>query len=137
MSENPGRLKLETTQPTQAWSAVSASLTEPTAEWEEAVCPEVEDYLDHLTAGLLTLPYNERTALRTEVRQHLQAAVAACEEIGMEHAEAILQTLARFGEPSVLAMEFVSSYQSTGTNRKTFPKAAYRHALALFGGVGL
>ena len=102
-------------------------------EGQEETPALVSDYLDHLTAGLLKLPYAEREAIRTEVRLHLLASIAAFEEIGEPQEQAIRQAMAQFGNPGRLAQGFMRSWESTGRNRHAFPRATMFHAMRFFG----
>lgn len=61
---------------------------------------KVEEWLARLNASLKRLPAQERAELHLEVRQHLDALVAANEELGSSPEEAWEFTLAQFGNPT-------------------------------------
>jgi hypothetical protein len=83
----------------RAWS--------PPAETADAD-PRIEDYLDHVCAPLVgRVAYAERAALRAELRAHLEALVAASQEVGMEADTAVRDALVRFGPPHVLARQWL------------------------------
>lgn len=130
---NDGQQRLAL-QPVETPITLTAPLSEQTSSTPEAATPAlVSDYLDHLTASLLKLPYAEREAIRAEVRLHLLASIAAFEEMGEPSERAIPQALTRFGDPHLLARRFLRSWESTGKNRHRFPGAAMFHAMRLFG----
>lgn len=62
--------------------------------------PNITDWFECLDAPLKRLPAAERQQLHEEVRQHLDALMAANEELGSTPEEAWKHALAQFGEPS-------------------------------------
>jgi len=62
--------------------------------------PQVEQWFQRFNAPLKRLPAEERAGLHFEVRQHLEALVAANEELGSTPQEAWEHALAQFGDPA-------------------------------------
>ncbi len=62
--------------------------------------PQVEQWFQRLNAPLKRLPAQERAELHQEVRQHLEALVAANEELGSSPQEAWGHALQQFGDPA-------------------------------------
>jgi hypothetical protein len=62
--------------------------------------PQVEQWFQRLNAPLRRLSVEERAELHSEVRQHLEALVAANEELGSSRQEAWEHALAQFGDPT-------------------------------------
>ncbi len=62
--------------------------------------PQVEQWFQRLNAPLKCLPAAERAELHAEVRQHLDALVAANEELGSSPEEAWELALTQFGDPT-------------------------------------
>jgi hypothetical protein len=68
-----------------------------------ALDARIEDYLDHVCAPLLgVVPYRRRQELRAELRSHLEALVASCEELGSTPELAVLTALREFGNPRAI-----------------------------------
>ena len=63
--------------------------------------PQVEQWFQRLNAPLKRLPTEERVNLHLEVRQHLEALVAANEELGSSPSEAWEHALTQFGDPGM------------------------------------
>ena len=61
--------------------------------------PQLDDYLQRLGRALRLVPSEEREALYQELRQHLDALVAAYVEAGCGPDEAVSLALTRFGDP--------------------------------------
>ena len=62
--------------------------------------PQVEHWFQRLNGPLKRLPAEERAALHQEVRQHLEALVAANEELGSSSPEVLEMALQQFGDPT-------------------------------------
>ncbi len=62
--------------------------------------PQVEQWFQRLNAPLKRLPAAERAEMHEEVRQHLDALVAANEELGITPQEAWEYALQQFGDPT-------------------------------------
>ncbi len=60
--------------------------------------PDVETYLARLDRELKSLPETERDIARRELRQHMDALIAAYVETGMSDTEATHAALAQFGD---------------------------------------
>ncbi len=60
----------------------------------------LDEWFQRLNAPLKRLPAQERAELHQEVRQHLEALVAANEELGSSPQEAWEHALAQFGDPA-------------------------------------
>jgi hypothetical protein len=74
--------------------------------------PRIDDYLDHLYAPLVgRVPYDVRQQIRSELRTHLEALVAAGQEIGASPDQAIREALAQFGDPRRVAREWIRSWR--------------------------
>src|SRR3712207_2488794 len=66
--------------------------------------PRIDDYLDHLYAPLVgRVPYEVRQQFRSELQTHLEALVAAREEVGASHEQAVREALTQFGDPRLVA----------------------------------
>lgn len=61
---------------------------------------ELDQWFQRFSAPLKHLPIEERAELHQEVRQHLEALVAANEELGSSPQEAWEHALAQFGDPA-------------------------------------
>jgi hypothetical protein len=67
----------------------------------------IEDYLDQTCAPMVKQkPYEERSAIREELRNHLCALVRASIELGAAESEAVASALRRMGKPQVVARSF-------------------------------
>lgn len=64
--------------------------------------PEVEAYLSEMTRQMGAMPAEQRAEIHEELRQHLDALIAAHEEVGTPPAEAVGAALAQFGAPRKL-----------------------------------
>ncbi len=70
----------------------------------EADRHRIEDYLDQVMSPLTTvLPFARRQELRREVRQHLEAIIAAHQELGEDPTVACDKAFAQFGKPTEIA----------------------------------
>ncbi len=95
----------------------------------------IDDYLDHVSAGLLALPYPQRAEIRRELRQHIAALAAAHEEMGSTPKAAVEAALSRFGDPARIARGFVQAWHvSSPRERMATPWLAIRHGLRWFSG---
>jgi hypothetical protein len=63
---------------------------------------QLQRYLDDLEKPVTTLGEAERQEWRAEAEAHLCSMIAAYEELGMSHEEAVQTALARFGKPTPL-----------------------------------
>ena len=72
---------------------------------------QVEQWFQRLNAPLKRLPAEERVALHSEVRQHLDALVAANEELGSSPEEAWALALAQFGDPAQIGRKMYQEWQ--------------------------
>lgn len=61
--------------------------------------PQVQDYLRRLDSTLRRLPPQERAGLHAELREHLNALIAAHVELGASPTEAVDAALRQFGDP--------------------------------------
>lgn len=86
--------------------------------------PSVDQWFQQFNAPLKRLPVEERAQLHTEVRQHLEALVAANEELGSSSAEAWTHALNQFGKPKIIGKRLAWEWQE---NQQT-PEAAW-HAV--------
>jgi hypothetical protein len=95
----------------------------------------IEEYLDHVCAPLVgLLPFPQRQELRAELRDHLQALVAAQEERGSSHDAAVVTALRQFGDPRRLACRWAREWSresSPAPHRSAW--SAIPAALACFG----
>lgn len=68
---------------------------------------QIEDYLDQTCAPMVSQkPYEERAAIREELRSHLVALVRASVELGASEAEAVRSALQKMGRPTQVARAF-------------------------------
>ncbi len=82
----------------------------------------IDDYLASLRAHVSWR--RDVEDLIAEIEDHLHSAVARLESRGVGHAEAQQQTLARFGDPAVLARAFASTPEGGFAVPTTFTRAA-------------
>lgn len=69
----------------------------------------IEDYLERITAPLVGWKdYHERQALRNEVRAHLEAGIAAYQELGERHDEAVHLALIQLGNPDEIGRQYLN-----------------------------
>lgn len=96
---------------------------------------QIEDYLDHICAPLVTsVPYEARCTLRQEMRQHLQAATSAHIELGSAPEEAVTQALTQFGEARQIARQWLDEWQRTSCSENPLSRVtATLIALSLLG----
>lgn len=99
----------------------------------------VEDYLDHVSAGLLSLPRARRTEIRREIEQHIAALARAHEELDDAPLKAAQKALARFGDPAKIARSFSRAWKQpiSAQEATAFPGAALKQGLLWFGGAGM
>lgn len=73
---------------------------EPEDQSHDQLAAELlNDYLEHVTAPLVDVAsYQEREAVRMELRQHIEALAEAHEELGSDRAEAMRSAIAQFGK---------------------------------------
>jgi hypothetical protein len=82
----------------------------------------IEDYLDHVCAPLVErMPYEARTALRAELRAHLESLADAYRELGSPADAAIHEALAQFGHPRDVAREWVRECERTTRRYPVLP----------------
>ena len=82
----------------------------------------IEGHLDRVEARLGILPPDVRAEIRRELRQHVDALIAAHRELAPDEAsEGEIETAAlrQFGEPEQIAGRFVRAWKST--NREKLP----------------
>lgn len=123
-------------QPARAASLPVSAAAAPAASAAAAVEPSrqaLELYLIAIDAKLLSLTAETRRAVLVEVRQHLEASIAAREELGIEHEAAVAEAIARFGDPARLARRFRAAYRDPAS---IFPGAAFRESLWCLGTSG-
>ena len=72
--------------------------------------PETERYLDLLAAQLRALSPDARAEQREEVRLHLLAMIAACQELGAGAEAAEQEALGRFGDPVQVGKSIARRY---------------------------
>lgn len=78
----------------------------------EAASNRIEDYLDHVCAPLVdSVPYEARRALRREMKQHLDATIAAHSELGSTPEQAVTQALTQFGDARQIARHWLNESQ--------------------------
>ena len=95
----------------------------------------IDDYLDHVSAGLLALPDPQRMEIRRELRQHIAALAAAHEEMGSAPEAAVEAALSSFGDPARIARGFVQAWRAPSPQeRAATPWPAIRHGLRWFSG---
>lgn len=75
--------------------------------------PEVDSYFQRLNAPLRRMPSEERADLHAELRQHLDALLAAYAELGCTHTEAVGAALARLGNPRVVGRGLMREWRRT------------------------
>ena len=83
----------------------------------------LEQYLEEVTTHLHILPAAQRTDEVEEIRQHVEALVAARQELGHSREEAISQTLTQFGRAQTVGRQLARAY------KRRFPST--RRSLAL------
>ena len=93
--------------------------------------PETERYLDLLAAQLRALPPDARAEQREEVRLHLLAMTAACQELGAGAEAAEQEALGRFGDPVRLGRSIARRYWPPGVLPGSFALAFGTAALWL------
>ncbi|MCW3096885.1 MAG: hypothetical protein JWL77_2503 [Chthonomonadaceae bacterium] len=73
---------------------------------------QIEDYLDHLCAPLINkTTYEQRLAIRDEVRSHLLVLAAGHEELGSTPADAIQAAIDQFGNAKKIGCSLSSKYR--------------------------
>jgi len=99
----------------------------------------VEDYLDHVSAGLLFLPRARRMEIRREIGQHIVALARAHEELNDAPLKAAQTALVRFGDPAKIVRSFSRAWKQpvSAQEATAFPGAALKQGLLWFGGAGL
>ena len=91
------------------------------ARAEEHVAALINDYLERVTAPLVEVSaYEDREALRVELRQHIEDIATAHRELGSDPAEAMRAAIKQFGEPQRIGSEIArqkhrSDLRSLGT----------------------
>ena len=80
---------------------------------EASPSSQIEDYLDHLCALLVhKRTYEQRLAIREEVRSHLLVLVGGHEELGSTPAEAIQAAIQQFGDAKQIGHSLLSEYRT-------------------------
>ena len=77
--------------------------------------PQAEQWFQRLNAPLKRLPAAERLELHSEVRQHLDALVAANEELGSSPEEAWGLALTQFGDPAKIGRKMFREWHLSRT----------------------
>ncbi|MCW3051252.1 MAG: FtsW/RodA/SpoVE family cell cycle protein [Chthonomonadales bacterium] len=79
---------------------------------EASPSSQIEDYLDHLCALLIhKRTYQQRLAIREEVRSHLLVLAAGHEELGSNPVEAIQAAIHQFGDAKQIGRSLLSEYR--------------------------
>lgn len=92
----------------------------------------IEDYLDHVCAPLVEwIPYEARTALRAELRGHLESLAEAYQELGSPADAAIGEALAQCGHPTDVARGWVRECERATRRYPVLP--AWAATLAALG----
>lgn len=73
--------------------------------------PQVEQWLQRFDTPLKRLPVADRLELHSEVRQHLDALVAANEELGNSPGAAWAAALRQFGDPTQIGLKMYKEWQ--------------------------
>lgn len=97
----------------------------------------IEDFLDHLCAPLIgAVPYRERTGLREEARDHIDALIAEALADGATPDAAVEQALAEFGEPWRVGQAWVDEW-CRGVPQSRLARLAGTATLRAFAWFGL
>jgi len=84
----------------------------PPTPSEASPSVQIEDYLDHLCAPLMhKRTYEQRLAIREEVRSHLLVLATGHEELGSSPTEAIRAALNQFGDPHKIGHSLSQQYR--------------------------
>ncbi len=68
----------------------------------------IDDYLERVTAPLVGWKdYDERQALRAEIRAHLEAGIAAFQDLGESRDEAVRSALKQLGNPDKIGRQYL------------------------------
>jgi len=86
-------------------SATGSSLAEPDRH------PSIERYLDRVCAHLQASPEERTRELRAELAQHLDALVAAHQELGRDGEAAVREALRQFGSPDALGRNWARQWR--------------------------
>lgn len=79
---------------------------------EASPSSQIEDYLDHLCTLLVhKRTYEQRLAIREEVRSHMLLLAGGHEELGSTPAEAIQAAIQQFGDAKQIGRSLVSEYR--------------------------
>ena len=98
----------------------------------------IEDYLDRVTAPLVGWKdYDERVALRQEIRAHLDAGIAAFQELGESHDEAVRSALKQLGNPDVIGMQYLDVSGGLNSIRRLSRAAGGFICTAFGAGIGM
>jgi hypothetical protein len=74
----------------------------------------LEAYLDLVCAGMpAEIPAEALADIRREMRDHLMATVAACEELGYQLEESVELALTQFGDPRMVSEHWQRELQAT------------------------
>src|SRR5258706_1015126 len=77
---------------------------------ESSLNARMEDYLERVTAPLVGWKdYDERTALRQEIRGHLESGIAAFQELGETREEALHSALNQLGNPDEIGRGYLDA----------------------------
>jgi len=94
--------------------------------------PQVEEWFRQFDAALRFLPAEERAVQRQEIQQHLEALVAAHQELGSTPAEAWRLALTQFGNPTKIGRKIYEEWQQ-GRTGPDADKQAIAYAAGLIG----
>jgi hypothetical protein len=129
---------LEHTPPRQRAQAgtLSAQTCAPNLPVSSAAEGRIADYLDHVFAPLAKIiPFEKRRELRAEMREHLEALIAAYQELGDTSEGAVENALAQFGSAQSVSRRWREEWERTDPAAST--QAATRLAVRWFGAATL
>jgi hypothetical protein len=72
------------------------------------------EFFQQLNAPLQAMPVQDRAELHTEMRQHLDALVAAHQELGASSEEALRAAIQQFGDPGKTGKNLFREWRRTG-----------------------
>jgi hypothetical protein len=101
-----------------------------------ATHPRIEAYLEQIDTPLIgQVPATRLAELRTELRMHLEARVAAYRELGSGPEEAVRAAVEQFGDPRRLACEWVREWRQPARSHagETLLATGVLSVSALFG----
>ncbi len=86
------------------------------------------DFFERLNAPLQKMPVQDRAELHTEMRQHLDALVAAHLELGASPVEALDAAIKQFGSPRKTGKNLFREWQRTQGASRSFLRTLLVHA---------